>query len=277
MNYKNNIAVVSPFAKQEGGLRLQGIRKCGELGRPLITIITATYNSIECFPTAIESVRAQTYDNVEWIVVDGASSDDTLDLFKQNEDVIDYWISEPDKGIYDAWNKGIGFASGEWIAFLGADDSYFEGALEAYVTLIVNYRDSQLDYISSRVNLTEGCKKVRTIGQPWNWKTFQRYMTVAHVGSLHSRALFKKYGLYDTAYRICGDYELLLRPREKLKAAYIDFVSVNMSIGGSSDSSLALYEAERAKVLTGGRNSLLSYIEKMIAVGKLKLRKWLWY
>lgn len=277
MNGLNDTTDTSHPASHEGGLRWRGVKKKGKPGLPLITVITATYNAAEHLPIAIDSVRAQTYSNVEWIVVDGASSDGTLDLLRENEDVIDYWISEPDKGIYDAWNKGLRFSTGEWIAFLGADDSYAEGALETYVNFIKGYHGGQLDYISARVNLIAGGKVLRTVGQQWRWKVFRRYMNLAHAGSLHSRAFFKKYGLYDTTYSICGDYELLLRARENLKAAYMDFISVNMSIGGASDSFLSLQEAERAKVLTGGRNSLLCYIEKIIAVVKLRLRLWLWY
>lgn len=266
----------------EGGLRQRGYFKVsdGDQGvnnSPLITVVTVVFNGVATLEQSILSVINQSYDNVEYIIIDGGSTDGTVDILRKYEHAIDYWVSEPDNGIYDAWNKAVHLASGEWIAFLGADDLYLDGALEAYVNLIAECQDIQLDYISSRVILSAGDRVLRIIGQKWNWKTFQRYMNVAHVGSLHSRSLFEKYGLYDTTYRICGDYELLLRPKEKLKAAYFSLTTVNMNIGGASDSSLALCEAERAKVVTGGRNPLLGRIEKSIAVVKLRLRKWLWY
>jgi len=260
-----------------GGLRTQGNFKASHPNKPLITVVTAVFNCDAMLEKSILSVINQTYDNVEYIIIDGCSTDGTVDLIRQYEHAIDYWVSEPDNGIYDAWNKGLRLASGEWIAFLGGDDSYFECALEEYVYSIVDCRDRQLHYISSRINLRAGDKVVRTIGQQWSWKTFQRYMNVAHVGSLHSRVLFEKYGIYDTNYRVCGDYEFLLRPRERLKAAYLNLTTVNMSVGGASDNSLALCEMERAKVVTGGRNFFISRIERIIATFKLRLRKWLWY
>jgi glycosyltransferase involved in cell wall biosynthesis len=245
--------------------------------RPLITVITAVLNCSATIEKTIRSVLNQSFESVEYIIIDGGSTDGTLDIIRHYEHEIDYWVSEPDKGIYDAWNKGITLASGQWIAFLGADDTFLDGALDAYANAIAVSSDTQLEYISSRVNLVEGHKVMRVFGQKWNWTIFQRYMNVAHVGSLHSRALFEKYGLYDTTYKICGDYEFLLRSRAKLKVAFVNLTTVNMSIGGASDNFLALCEAERAKVYTAGRNSSLSRMEKILAILKLKLRRALWY
>jgi glycosyltransferase involved in cell wall biosynthesis len=245
--------------------------------KPLITVITVVFNGAKTLEETILSVINQTYNNIEYIIIDGGSTDGTLDILKYYENAIDYWVSEKDTGIYDAWNKGLRIASGEWIAFLGADDVYLDGALEAYANLTVECYNSQIDYISSRVNLVSENKILRTIGQQWRWKTFRRYMNVAHVGSLHNRILFEKYGEYDTNYKICGDYELLLRPRFELKAAFLNLTTVNMSIGGVSDNSLALCEMERAKVVTGGRNYLLSRFEMIIATIKLRLKRLLWY
>jgi glycosyltransferase involved in cell wall biosynthesis len=260
----------------EGGASLRGRVKRSEPGKPLITIVTATYNVAKYLPAAIQSVRVQNYNNIEFIVVDNASTDGTVDVLRANEDVIDYWVSEPDKGIYEAWNKGVSLSSGEWIAFLGADDIYLEGAIQAYTTLINACRDNFPQYISSRVNLTSGSKVLRTIGRQWKWKAFKKYMTVAHVGSLHHRSLFGKYGSFDDMYKICGDYEFLLRPKSSLRAAFLDEITVNMSIGGISGTNFqAFKEAARAKIATGGRSILLSHVEKYWAVAKWKLRSFL--
>jgi cellulose synthase/poly-beta-1,6-N-acetylglucosamine synthase-like glycosyltransferase len=118
--------------KGEGGLRTQGYFKQSLPDKPLITIITSTYNAAEYLPRTIKSVREQTYTNIEWIIVDGNSKDNTVELIRQNEDVIDYWVSEPDSGIYDAWNKGVSLANGDWIAFLGAGDSYKPDAINVF-------------------------------------------------------------------------------------------------------------------------------------------------
>lgn len=245
---------------------------------PLITVITATFNAAKTLEQTIVSVINQRYLSVEFIVVDGGSTDGTLDILRKYEHAIDYWLSEPDEGIFDAWNKGVSLSSGDWIAFLGADDIYLDGALEGYAAAIVKSSDSKLDYISSRVNLTRGKNTVRVIGKRWNWRDFSKYMNVAHVGSLHHARLFEQWNGFDLSYRICGDYEFLLRPGANLRADYFDQTTVNMSIGGVSDANWrALLEMTRAKVHTGGRNIVLSYVEFGIAFVKWHIRRWLWY
>src|SRR5690606_6109403 len=137
-------------------------------------------------------------------------------------------VSEPDDGIYDAWNKGLEHARGEWIAFLGADDAYTDSALEAYVHLLNQHGGTTIEYVSSRIHLVSNDKTIRAVGQPWRWKTFRKYMNVAHVGSIHHRSLFERFGHYDLQYRVCGDYEFLLRPGAALRTLFLDDVTVKM-------------------------------------------------
>ncbi len=113
-----------------GGISLQkGIKK-SQKDKPLITIITIVFNGEKFLEDAIKSVINQTYDNIEYIIIDGNSKDGTLDIIKKYESKIDLWISEPDEGIYDAMNKGIGLANGEVIGLLNADDYYESDSLE---------------------------------------------------------------------------------------------------------------------------------------------------
>lgn len=287
----------NPNRIDEGGLRTHGYFKieCGYLNElqdadaisieemtdlcdtnsTVITIITAVYNAAQLIEETILSVLKQSYNNVEYIIIDGGSTDGTLDILRKYEHAIDYWISEPDRGIYDAWNKGVCLARGEWIAFLGAGDLLMKEALQSYTDLISSYRHCIPEFVSSRVNLISGTRVLRSIGQKWKWNVFRKWMNVAHVGSLHSRSLFERYGLYDTSYRICADYEFLLRPGASLRSAYMDSITAYMRVGGTSNSLQALWEAERAKVSTGGRSVVSSRIERLVAIGKFKLRKWL--
>lgn len=244
---------------------------------PKITIIVAVYKGAKTLQQCIDSIANQLYLNKELIIIDGGSDDGTTELLKNNNDNISYWVSEPDSGIYEAWNKGLKRASGDWVCFLGADDVFLSGALQAYVDFILQHQSKQLDYVSSRVNLIGGDNLIRTIGKPWIWPDFGRYMSVAHVGSMHNKVLFEKYGVYDTTYKICADYELLLRPGNKLNAGFLNEPTVNMSIGGASDGAAALDETMRAKIGSGGRNVVLCYLENKIGLLKYHLRKLLWY
>lgn len=244
---------------------------------PKITIIVAVFNGAQTLQRCIDSIVNQAYPHKELIIIDGGSIDGTVSLLNKNHDNISYWISEPDNGIYDAWNKGLKHLSGSWVAFLGADDVYLPGALQAYVDYLLEHQNARLDYVSSRVNLVSEGMLIRTIGQPWRWNIFKRYMNVAHVGSLHNKALYEKYGVYDITYKICADYEFLLRPRKKIKAGFLNVPTVNMSIGGASDGAAALDETMLAKASSGGRNVVMCYLESRLGLFKLYLRKLFWY
>jgi len=108
--------------KGEGGLRTKGYFKKSYEDKSLISIVTVVYNGEKYLEETIQNVINQTYDNVEYIIIDGGSTDGTLDIIKKYEDRVDYWASEKDSGIYDAMNKGISLFSGDYLFFLGADD-----------------------------------------------------------------------------------------------------------------------------------------------------------
>jgi glycosyltransferase involved in cell wall biosynthesis len=248
---------------------------CAGGAAPLISVITAVFNGAATIEKTIQSVVGQSFRNFEYIVVDAASSDGTVGILEGFGDRIDHWRSEPDAGIYDAWNKALQLARGRWIAFLGADDEYYPDALENYARFLSSHDDGTLQYLSSRVALMrEGCR-LGTIGRAWRWPEFSRYMSVAHVGSLHRRELFEQYGSFDPGYRICGDYELLLRPRATLRAAFLPVSTAIMTYGGVSNlhPRAALIEAERAKRTSGGRAAWLCALEFQYAQAKAIVRE----
>ncbi len=234
---------------------------------PLFTIITAVRNGAKTLDKTIASIAGQTFDDFEYLVIDGASTDGSARILERWNDHISYWISEPDGGIYDAWNKGVRLARGEWIAFLGADDEYYPHALANYADFIAGQGASNPQYVSSRVELFSNNVCVGTIGKAWEWPRFSKYMTAAQVGAMHKRELFTAYGPYDTSYRICGDYEFLLRPRQTLRAGFFPIVTAKMALGGVSNANphLALVEQARAKSSTGGRAAWLCRLELRIS------------
>jgi glycosyltransferase involved in cell wall biosynthesis len=251
----------------EGGLRTKGYFKRSYNGKALISIITVVLNGEDHLEETILSVINQTYDNVEYIIIDGGSTDGTLDIIKRYTDKIDYWISEKDRGIYDAWNKAIQISCGQWIGFLGSDDFYELNAVQIYVESINLY--SEVEFISSQSYFcTKDKKIIRKVGKAWNWKDFSIYMNTAHVGSLHHMSLFENYGIYDINFRVCGDYELLLRAGNKLKAGFVNQTLCNTRIGGISHggTSEIFEEIYQAKFINNTRpTSLHIYIDTLWA------------
>ncbi len=238
-----------------------------------ISIIIATYNADNFLAKCLESITSQKESNIEIILIDGGSKDSTVDIIKSYSDVIDFWISEKDNGIYDAWNKGVKKAKGKWIMFLGADDELVPGTLQKYLDFI-NNSPKKFDLISSRVQMIDfKGRKIRVIGYPYQWPQFQKSMLIAHPGSLHSKKLFDTYGYYNTSYKIVGDYEFLLRAGSKLKAAFLPEITVIMREGGASDSINAVWEAQKAASTTGRYNKFLSILNAYWTISKFRVKK----
>ena len=215
--------------------------------RPLISIVTASYNAAATIEKTIMSVINQSYENIEYIIIDGGSADGTVEIIKKYADRIAYWVSEPDKGIYDAWNKAINVAKGNWIMFLGADDILLDGAMTFYLDYLNKEPGlDQCDIIFGRCWLVdENGKRLRVMGDKYSWEQFRHYMRLSHGSALHNHNLFKEVGLFSLQFKICADYELLLR--KKLNAKYADHEIIAMQIGGMSNSIAGQIDTFRVK------------------------------
>ncbi|WP_047549303.1 glycosyltransferase family 2 protein [Psychroserpens sp. Hel_I_66] len=245
------------------------------------TIITATYNSEKTIARSLDSLLNQTLLDFEYIIIDGNSKDGTLNILKSYESKFKEkgltfaWFSEPDSGIYDAWNKGLKYAKGDWISFLGSDDYYLNDALENYFKLL-SISDKPLDWIYSNVLFVKGENNKRLLNSVWSWKDFRRNIkiTPAHVGSFHNKLFFKTYGVYDTTYKIAGDYEILLRPKSHLKTAKIEITTAIMDGGGVSNNMIkkVFGETLRAKRETGGVSLFLCYFDYYMSLLKFKIK-----
>lgn len=243
-----------------GGKRLRNVNTESIAQAPLVTVVTAVFNGKPYISGCLDSVLVQDYPNIEHIIFDGGSSDGTIDVLHAYDDRIALWKSEPDKGIYDAWNKALAEARGEWICFIGADDELLPGAVSAYMELAA--KNPEAEYLSSQVRWIHPSGYVNpSHGRPWTWRRFARRMCVAHPGSMHRRSLYDRLGVYDISYRSAADYELLLRARGELKTAFMPVATVMMRSGGVSDNSAALREAARAKIASGGRSIFLATLD----------------
>lgn len=205
---------------------------------PRVTLIIAVYNAESTVARCLDSVAAQTCQSRELIVIDGGSTDGTVDILRHNADRLSFWISEPDTGVYDAWNKGLARARGEWIGFLGADDYLWTpDALERLVKAgeqefpDVRIVYGRVGFVSAHGELLE------TFGRPWEEirGEFRSRMALPHPAVLCHRSLFSEHGMFDESFRISGDYEWLLRELKERNAKFVDgpFV-VGMQTGGLS-------------------------------------------
>ena len=185
----------------------------------IISIIIATYNASDTILSCLDSIENEINSDCELILIDGNSTDNTLDLLNEKKELIDVLISEPDKGIYDAWNKGIERSKGKWIMFLGADDILLPGSIKSYFNVLINLnKDNEPDYICARNEYVDKHGNlIMMLGKAALWDNMRKMNMAAHVGSLHNKfRLFNQVGLYNLKFKICGDYELLLRKKEKL-------------------------------------------------------------
>jgi glycosyltransferase involved in cell wall biosynthesis len=221
---------------------------------PLISIIVAVFNGVKTLQQCIDSVAQQTYPNKELIIIDGGSKDTTVDLLKANRRQISYWISEPDRGIYNAWNKGLAQAKGEWICFLGADDYFWDSQ-------VLDRMSEQLVKLPPNIRVAYGQVMIVNaygeglyhMGEHWQKvkKRFKQVMCIPHIGTMHRCSLFEQHGQFDESFRIAGDYELLLRELKTNDAFFIqDVIVAAMRIGGISwelaNSLLVMRENRRA-------------------------------
>jgi glycosyltransferase involved in cell wall biosynthesis len=173
--------------------------------KPLITIVTVVYNGDETLERTIKSVINQTYKNIEYIIIDGNSTDKTLNIIKKYNSKIDYWVSESDKGIYDAMNKGVKFARGEYIQFLNSGDYLVENRVLNKVAkeLLKNYPE----ILYGQNKMLSGLWPVKDIISRVN----KGYETLPHQSTFMKRDLILGIGLFNTKYSISGDRDLIYR------------------------------------------------------------------
>jgi glycosyltransferase involved in cell wall biosynthesis len=211
-----------------------------------VSVVTVVRNGAPRLEQTIQAVLGQSYPNVEYIVVDGASTDATLDIVKRYDDQIDYWVSEPDAGIYDAMNKAIDLVSDPeaYILFANADDRLFSSqSLEKAVAL-----GEGADLVYGKMRLTDG-DAVGVQGREVEMRDLAR-QTLCHPATLMRRRLFDTVGRFDTSFRIAGDYDLMVRSfQHPVKTKFVDEIITEMRMGGLSEDRFMLSCNERKRVV----------------------------
>ena len=243
---------------------------------PLISVVVAVFNGADVLPRCIESICRQTYSAHEIIVIDGGSIDGTREVLQREQAKLSYWVSEPDRGIYHAWNKGLARARGEWIFFIGADDYLFApDVFERLAPVLAGaYPPVRIVY-GQVVVVNSQDQELNRIGESWDSAKmrFGQIMCIPHTALMHHRSLFEYRGGFDESFRIAGDYEMLLRELRERDALFVPgLVVAGMRHGGvSSDPSgsvLLLQEFRRAQRMHGstrpGRHWVLAYIKAHI-------------
>lgn len=229
---------------------------------PLISIITITYNSELFLEGAIKSVISQSYPNIEHVIIDGASTDRTVEIIQKYDSRISRWVSEPDEGPSYAFNKGIAMATGDIIGLLQSDDYFEPGAISEIARAFTENPDAGLVYGDIRKVFGDTHDVImKPPGNPE--KVMWRQMPFFVLTSFIRREVFEKHGLFDLSYKIANDYELALRlMKNGVRYLHLDKVITNMRAGGGSDKGyqLRLKETMRIAVRYGhGRVRIYPY------------------
>jgi glycosyltransferase involved in cell wall biosynthesis len=208
-------------ASISGGKRMKGILPHSDADHPLLTVVTAVFNGSKTLEATIQSVLSQTYSNIEYMIIDGGSTDGTLDVIRKYDDAIDYWLSEPDKGVYDAMNKGIKASTGTWLNFLNANDLYTDCTIIESVARKHFLGESK--FIYSDVMLKDKKRPPRRV------TCDHKRLILNHQASIYQKALHDEHGLY------------LVAPRVTI-SDYLFFSVISQNDFAKSDEPIAIYD-----------------------------------
>jgi glycosyltransferase involved in cell wall biosynthesis len=210
-----------------------------------ISIIISVLNAEKTLKYCIDSCLRLNYLNKEIIIVDGGSIDKTIQVLKNYKKKIKY-ITKKDKGIYQAWNRGLNICTGEWVCFIGADD-YWKNK-NALTNLINSCLDNNCNFASAKVSLiNKKKKKLYSLGKRWNYRALYKNIQIAQPGSLHHRSLLKKKS-FDENFKISGDHDFYIRTGQKIRATFLDKEIIVMINTGVSNKYplIAFYESYKA-------------------------------
>lgn len=221
---------------KSGGKRLGAV---SFVKRPLFTVVTAVFNGAERLDSTILSVLSQKYGDVEHVIIDGGSTDGTLETLRKYNNSVDYWLSEPDKGVYDAFNKACRLITGRWTIFLGAGDRFYDANVLTSMSEVVQDVCLETEIVYGKVCLTKGENiPVETLNLPWNqmcgrWRS-GRPALPHHQGVFHRDRILSVEMPFDVTYRIAADSKLLYKSIQRAHPVFANIIVASASVGGVS-------------------------------------------
>jgi len=236
-----------------------------------VSIITVCYNSAATIRDTIESVLGQSYPDLEYLIIDGNSSDDTLSIVNDYEDRISTIVSEPDKGMYDGLNKGIQLASGDLIGMLNADDFYVDKQVISEVVDLIQAENTEALYADLQYVAAEDVSQIKRHWKSGTYKKgdFIKGWMPPHPTFFIKKSCYLEYGGFNPNLKSAADYELMLRMlhKHKVSVSYLPKVIVKMRTGGMSNRSLrnrlrANREDKRAWEINGLKASPFTFLFK---------------
>ena len=218
--------------RHEEGIGMSGLN-------PLISVITATYNAAQALPYTMQSICKQSFEDFEWIVMDGGSTDGTTDLLEECAR-ISYWRSERDRGIYDAWNKAVRQARGQWVIFIGAGDEFASDTVLEEIAPILTVAFPAHSVVYGKVELVGERDRnlIEIVDRPWDrikgkWQLYRPVVPV-HPETFQHRSLFVGEEPFDLRFSIASDTHFLLKAFQEKEPLYIPLLIDRMTVGGVS-------------------------------------------
>lgn len=227
-----------------------------------ISIITVVYNNEKTIKEAIESVFSQTYSEIEYVIIDGNSIDNTVKVINKYNDQLSYFISEKDNGIYDAMNKGIKASTGDVIGILNSDDLYQDSTV---IQTVMNHfnQDLNLDIVFGDLVYVKNDNVDKVIrywkSRPYFRKYFEMGNVPPHPSLFVKKNVYTEAGLFSLDYKLAADYEFMLRifKKHNFKSKYINKVIVKMRLGGATNQSFSNIKRQNKEILLAWKNNNL--------------------
>jgi glycosyltransferase involved in cell wall biosynthesis len=241
------------------------------MNNQILTIITVCYNAAGTIEETIRSVLDQTWKNIEYIIIDGASTDNTLNIVAKYRERINVVVSEKDAGLYDAMNKGLRLATGDYVLFLNADDTLY--ATDTLEKAFARCPDADVIYgeamFVNEAGKALGLRSVQTphkVPRHLTWKSLRYGMVVSHQAFIIRRALAEPYNL---EYRVCADIDWMIRCLKKCRSAcYVDGVISNFRVGGVSKQQQKSGWKERYRILSRHYGRMANFFNHVYIGGR---------